>query len=186
MPMYAIEYYNQATSLRPYDCRMWTALATVYENLHRLPDAILAHTRALLGADRVQTMTILLKLASLHTTLDEIDKAVGYHRKVVALGEKSGLEVAEITGSYLAVAEWEMRGLIQLQRREAREGKNLDRANWDGDDTMDGAGVLKEADLAIAAQYLERVAQTNAPQRDRAEELLRSLRVYEMRAVATI
>lgn len=131
-------------------------------------------------------MTILLKLASLHTTLDEIDKAVGYHRKVVALGEKSGLEVAEMAGSYLAVAEWEMKGLIQLQRRETREGKNLDRANWDGDDTMDGSGVLKEADLAIAAQYLERVAQTNAPQRDRAEELLRSLRVYEMRTVATI
>ena len=36
MPMYAIEYYNQATSLRPYDCRMWTALATVYEGLQRL------------------------------------------------------------------------------------------------------------------------------------------------------
>ena len=35
MPMYAIEYYNQATSLRPYDCRMWTALATVYEGLQR-------------------------------------------------------------------------------------------------------------------------------------------------------
>ncbi|OWZ69319.1 hypothetical protein AYX14_03075 [Cryptococcus neoformans] len=186
MPIYAIEYYNQATSLRPYDCRMWTALATVYENLHRLPDAILAHIRALLGADRVQTMTILLKLASLHTTLDEIDKAVGYHRKVVALGEKSGLEVAEMAGSYLAVAEWEMRGVIQLQQREAREGRRLDWTNGDGDESMDAEGVLKEADLAIAAQYLERVAQTNAPQRDRAEELLRSLRVYEMRAVAAI
>jgi anaphase-promoting complex subunit 8 len=33
MPNYAIEYYNQATSLRPYDCRMWTALATIYENV---------------------------------------------------------------------------------------------------------------------------------------------------------
>lgn len=54
MPNYAIEYYNQATALRcarllsrrlprdpelmmlrPYDCRMWTALGTVYESLQR-------------------------------------------------------------------------------------------------------------------------------------------------------
>lgn len=33
MPMYAIEYFNHATALRPYDCRMWTALAAMYENV---------------------------------------------------------------------------------------------------------------------------------------------------------
>ncbi|WVW82077.1 hypothetical protein I302_104082 [Kwoniella bestiolae CBS 10118] len=176
MPMYAIEYYNQATSLRPYDCRMWTALATVYENLKRLPDAILAHTRALLGADRVQTPTILLKLASLHFTLQQIPESVSYHRKILALGEKSGLGIVELSSSYLSVAEYEMRGLLsddpesdtEMDIEERREGKR------------------EVGDLALASQYLEKVSSSNAPQRDRAEELLRVLRVREARMAADL
>ena len=152
MPMYAIEYYNQATSLRPYDCRMWTALATVYEGLQRLPDAIQAHTRALLGADRYQTPTILAKLAALHASLGMPAESVSYHRKILALGERSGVGAAELASSYLAVAEWETKG---------------DKGDW-----------------ALAGQYLEKVAATNAPQRDRAEAALRELRVREARLAA--
>lgn len=155
MPMYAIEYYNQATSLRPYDCRMWTALATVYEGLGRLGDAIAAHTRALLGADKTQTPTILAKLASLHTTVDGArgiapsPDAVGYHRKLLALGEREKTSIVELAPSYLAVAEWEM---------------GTDKGDW-----------------TLAAQYLEKVAASNAHERDRAAELLRELRVKEAR-----
>ncbi|KAK4688460.1 anaphase-promoting complex subunit 8, partial [Tremellales sp. Uapishka_1] len=155
MPMYAIEYYNQATSLRPYDCRMWGALATVYEGLHRLPDAIQAHTRALLGADALQTPTILLKLASLHTSLSESSgeklsaKATEYHKKLLALGERAGTSTSELATSYLTVAEWEMRG-------------NNEEGDW-----------------GLAAAYLEKVSQTNSDQRDKAEELLRELRLKE-------
>ncbi|ODN84236.1 hypothetical protein L202_00231 [Cryptococcus amylolentus CBS 6039] len=176
MPMYAIEYYNQATSLRPYDCRMWTALATLYESLHRLPDAILAHTRALLGADKVQTMAILLKLAGLSEGMGEWEKSVGYHKKIIALGEKEGMGgPAEMAGSYVGVAEWEMRSVVELleKERDNANGEELERLKLE----------VKDADLAIAAQYMERVAQTNAPQRDRAENLLRALRNYEMRNV---
>nr|ODO02581.1 anaphase-promoting complex subunit 8 [Cryptococcus depauperatus CBS 7855] len=187
MPMYAIEYYNQATSLRPYDCRMWTALATVYENLRRIPDAILAHTRALLGADRIQTMTILLKLAGLHITLGQTEKAVGFHRKAVALGEKNGMGVAEMAGSFLTIAEWEMRSVIKAleTEREMANREAADEGNKDGDELMESVEKqTRDGDMALAAQYLEKVSQTNAPQRDRAEELLRSLRLYEMRIVA--
>ncbi|WVR05711.1 hypothetical protein IAU60_002735 [Kwoniella sp. DSM 27419] len=180
MPMYAIEYYNQATSLRPYDCRMWTALATVYENLKRLPDAILAHTRALLGADRLQTPTILLKLASLHTSLDQPSQAANYHRKILALGDKSGLGLAEMASSYLAVAEWEMRDLhISSAASGGDPGMGMEVEG--GAEAVDQRG-----DWALAAQYLEKVAGSNAPQRDKAEELLRALRLKEARMAAAL
>ncbi|KAK8865749.1 hypothetical protein IAR55_000896 [Kwoniella newhampshirensis] len=178
MPMYAIEYYNQATSLRPYDCRMWTALATVYENLKRLPDAILAHTRALLGADRLQTPTILLKLASLHTTLNQHIQAVSFHRKILALGEKTGIPVAEMASSYLSVAEWEMRDVAGASGEGGGDDASMD--------SEGGEGEGEKGDWALAAQYLEKVAQTNAPQRDRAEELLRALRLKEARMAADL
>lgn len=195
MPMYAIEYYNQATSLRcvpkhsdksnarintltsarPYDCRMWTALATVYESLQRLPESIECQSRALLGADRTQTTAILHKLASLHTSIAE-SQAVGsanlglsaeatdYHRKIIALGQDEGLGVAELAASYLAVAEWEM---------TAKHFAN-------GESKKEGSG-----DLTLASLYLGKVASTNAPQRDRAEALLRDLRMKEARLAAS-
>ncbi|WWC86040.1 uncharacterized protein L201_000911 [Kwoniella dendrophila CBS 6074] len=182
MPMYAIEYYNQATSLRPYDCRMWTALATVYENLKRLPDAILAHTRALLGADRSQTPTILLKLASLHLSLGQIEESISYHRKILALGEKpgNGLNINDLSSSYLNIAEYEMRDIILQQQRE--------QAQEEGEDEYDDSMSLDQdkGDLALASQYLEKVSQSNAPQRDRAEELLRVLRIKEAKMAADL
>jgi len=143
---------------------MWTALATVYESLQRsadlmvihpseadgrLPNAIEAHGRALLGADRLQTPMILSKLAALHTSLEHDADAIEYHRKILALGESNGTHPAEMAASYLAVAEWEVRP------GEAR------------------------GDWGLAAQYLEKVGQTNAPQRDRAVEALRELRLRE-------
>jgi hypothetical protein len=34
-PFYALNYYQKATALRPYDARMWSALAVCYEKLKR-------------------------------------------------------------------------------------------------------------------------------------------------------
>ena len=132
-------------------------------NDRSVPDAIQAHTRALLGADRVQTPTILQKLASLHSSLKQHKEAVTYHQKLLALGEKSGLPTADLAESYLAVAEWEMRGL----GAGGEKSKDKDKGDW-----------------ALAAQYLEKVASTNAPQRDKAEEALRELRLREARVAA--
>lgn len=148
---------------------MWTALATVYESLHRLPEAIESHTRALLGADRTQTTSILYKLANLYTSIAESQnpagqtsgtsalsaEATGYHRKIIALGESEGLGVQDMSASYLAIAEWEMAGQGQ-----------------------------KEGDWGLASQYLEKVSLSNAPQRDKAEGLLRILKLREARLAA--
>ena len=41
--------------------------------------------------------------------------------------------------------------------------------------------MAEKGDWALAATYLEKVAGTNSPMRDKAEELLRALRVEEAR-----
>jgi anaphase-promoting complex subunit 8 len=92
---------------------------------------------------------ILTKLAALHTSQNEYTQAIEYHRKILALGESNGTHPAEMAASYLAVAEWE------IQPDEGR------------------------GDWGLAAQYLEKVGQTNAPQRDRAVEALKELRLRE-------
>ena len=139
---------------------MWGALASVYESLHKISDAILAHTRALLGADPISTLNILSKLASLYTIQAENVgdqgslKAIECHRKLIALGEQKDAMVAlsDLAESYLAVADWELHP----------GGLN------------DGKG-----DATLAAEYLNKVAQSHVPQRDKAEEMLRALRLRE-------
>ena len=61
MHHYALHYFQRAAALkyvctytisanvRPYDVRMWTAVGGCYEKLGRLPEAIKAFKRALLG-----------------------------------------------------------------------------------------------------------------------------------------
>ena len=43
MHFYALHYYQKATTLRPYDSRMWVATAACYEKLERWADAIRAY-----------------------------------------------------------------------------------------------------------------------------------------------
>ena len=40
MPYYALFYYRKATGLRPYDSRMWCAMAGCYKGLQRMKEAI--------------------------------------------------------------------------------------------------------------------------------------------------
>jgi anaphase-promoting complex subunit 8 len=79
-------------------------------------------------------------------------EAVDYHRKLLALGEQDGAPIADLAGSYIAVAEWEV-------------GAQGEKGDW-----------------ALAAVYLEKVMGTNSPLRDKAEELLRALRLEEARS----
>jgi anaphase-promoting complex subunit 8 len=138
---------------------MWGALASVYEGLSRFQDAIAAHTRALLGADPQQTPEHLRKLAHLHASIDGARElppgaeSTSFQRKIIALGQRdSSISTADLAPHYIAVAEYEMR---------------------------QGAKGGEPGDWALAAQYLDKVALSNAPLRERAEELRRELRVRE-------
>jgi len=146
--------------LRPYDCRMWTALATVYEGLQR-------SLRMLPFVKEADAKDPDSPMRSKHT-LAHSSEQTGYHKRLLALGERGVMGTDQMAGSYLAVAEYEMR---------------------DGVGEVDGDGGGEEegrGDWALAAQYLEKVASTNAPQRDKAEEMLRELRLKEARLAASI
>ena len=52
MYYYALFYYRKATSLRPYDARMWCAMAGCYKLLNRRNDAIKCYQRAEANNDR--------------------------------------------------------------------------------------------------------------------------------------
>lgn len=92
-----------------------------------------------------------------------------------------------MAGSYLAVAEWEMLG--------QGEGEDVGgEVGGAGMNSKTGTGTSittkiktktreEHGDWALAASYLEKVVGSNAPQRDKAEEMLRELRVMEARAV---
>lgn len=52
MPFYALFYYRKATALRPYDARMWCAMAGCYKLLNRKQEAIKCYQRAESNHDR--------------------------------------------------------------------------------------------------------------------------------------
>jgi hypothetical protein len=59
-PFYALDYYQRATALRPYDARMWSALAGCYEKLKRCVSCLLCscasiHSAFLAGERRAGT-----------------------------------------------------------------------------------------------------------------------------------
>jgi anaphase-promoting complex subunit 8 len=100
MHQYALHYYQHATALRfvparsldvlslmvniyrPYDVRLWQAQGASYQEMGRLREAIECLKRALLGAD-ANEIAISLKLARLHSELEETADAVAYHRRVI-------------------------------------------------------------------------------------------------------
>ena len=47
MHLYSLYYYRQAQKLRPYDGRMWSALAQTYQRLERWVDAIKCYERTI-------------------------------------------------------------------------------------------------------------------------------------------
>ena len=55
MYYYALYYYRKATALRPYDARMWCAMAGCYKHLRRTSEAIKCYQRAETSGDREGT-----------------------------------------------------------------------------------------------------------------------------------
>ena len=207
---------------RPYDCRLWTALATVYEAQGDLDNAIKSHERAIQGADRAQMVGILAKLAALHGTLsaelvaqlgghfdDEAgadgnsppdgakqadrdaarhhaSRAASWHQQLIALGEADGLGVGELAGSYVAVAEWEMRHVLRRMNAGSTGGSSAGASAGKRRTTSRGGDAqaeehAHEGDLALASMYPEKVKGTTVPQSDAAQELYRRLKLIEAR-----
>lgn len=79
MHHYSLTYYQRATAIRPYDGRMWCAMAECYECLGQDLAAIKCYTRALLGSD--QEKMALKKLPKLYKKIGDKEAAAHFFRK---------------------------------------------------------------------------------------------------------
>lgn len=52
MPLYALHYYGKTCQIRPYDPRMWCAMAECYEMTGNLMEALKCYQRAECNKDR--------------------------------------------------------------------------------------------------------------------------------------
>ncbi|KAG6841888.1 hypothetical protein C0991_005618 [Blastosporella zonata] len=109
----------------------------------RLRESVECLKHALIPADPHE-ITINLKLARLHTALEEPAEAVAYHRRVVEVCQADSRPIQDYAKSSLEVAEYHIR--------------------------------IPNGDLNLAAEYLERVASSNAEDVGRAAELLKKVK----------
>ncbi|KAI0000360.1 TPR-like protein [Russula vinacea] len=133
MHQYALHYYQHATALRPYDVRLWQAQGASYQEMGRLREAIECLKRALLGAD-ANEIAIALKLARLHSDLDETADAVAYHRRIINISRAMRKPVVEWARSAMYVARYYYvleGGDLELAREllEAVAGSNSEDAD---------------------------------------------------------
>jgi anaphase-promoting complex subunit 8 len=146
---------------RPYDVRLWQAQGASYQEMGRLREAIECLKRALLGAD-ANEIAIALKLARLHSDLDETVDAVAYHRRVIDISRAMrtlhchlftvSSDEANCIGK--PVAEW------------ARSAMFVARYYY----------VLEGGDLELARGLLELVAGSNSEDADAAADLIKRVK----------
>ncbi|RXW25624.1 hypothetical protein EST38_g267 [Candolleomyces aberdarensis] len=106
MHNYALYYYQHATALRSYDVRLWQAQGSCYEELGRSPrEAIECYKRALISSELHET-GICMKLARLHSLLDEKSEAAAYHRRIVEFCQEKNRPLHEYAKSCLEVADY--------------------------------------------------------------------------------
>jgi anaphase-promoting complex subunit 8 len=146
---------------RPYDVRLWQAQGASYQEMGRLREAIECLKRALLGAD-ANEIAIALKLARLHSDLDETVDAVAYHRRVIDISRamsmlhchQSTVSSDETNCIGKPVAEW------------ARSAMYVARYYY----------VLEGGDLELARGLLELVAGSNSEDADAAADLIKRVK----------
>lgn len=173
-PFYALNYYQKATALRPYDARMWSALAICYEKLKRcaflplslflcaegrvltlaslslghtsVPDAIKAYQRALVSSEPGENDTS-LRIGRLYALVGNSLAAAQYHRRALYEGLKTEVPKNELSKIWIWLARWEMG-----REREVGKGSGSGRAR--GTKEGEGQGEGEGGDLRLAEEYL--------------------------------
>ncbi|KAF9529366.1 hypothetical protein CPB83DRAFT_852543 [Crepidotus variabilis] len=152
MHHYALHYYQRATALRPYDVRLWQAEGMCYEEIGRLREAIECYKRALITADPHE-ITLHLKLAKVHRTLEEYAESVAYHRSVVDVCRADGRPIQDYAKSILEIAEFEMKdpnGNLNVARSYLEP-----LASSNAEDVTRAAELLKEVKAKIQERASE-------------------------------
>ena len=96
---------GKATTLRPYDSRMWCAMGQCFETLERTADAIRAYERACGTADR-DPLTY-HKLATLYLQLGNKAKAAEHYQNHISEDEQEQLaDTPQTQDARLFLAKW--------------------------------------------------------------------------------
>lgn len=161
--------------------------------LNRITDAIQCSNRALLGADQAQTCSILRNLAKLYDSQQNYAEAANSHRQQIQIAEMLGRSVGDFAASYLYVAQYEMdmldrkrdaidcvpgRAFEQQPHPTNGRGKSMELAGsgrgqgQGGEDQED----ITVRDVASALAMYRRVIESNAPEKEMAEEDVRYIR----------
>ncbi|KAJ3547280.1 hypothetical protein NMY22_g1718 [Coprinellus aureogranulatus] len=159
MHNYALYYYQHATALRSYDVRLWQAQGSCYEELGRPREAIECYKRALISSELHETL-LCLKLARLHTILDERPEAVAYHKRVIEFCLEKDRPIHEYAKSSIEVALWHISGPPGGDLNVAKELLEKVAAS-NVEEVTRAAELLKN----VKARIREREAQANASMR---------------------
>jgi len=144
----------------------------------RIKDAIQCSNRALLGADQAQTFSILRNVAKLHDSQGNYAEAAKSHRQLIQIAVLQGRHIGEVASSYLYAAQYE---LDMLDRKrdatDIKPGVTFElqpRPTQGKGKSVEGPGVRR--DTASAVAMLKKVIESNAPEKEMAEEDLRYIR----------
>jgi hypothetical protein len=144
----------------------------------RLPEAIQSNNRALLGADTQQTINILAKLGQLYDNSGRYAEAANAHRRLILIGEREGHTTIDLAPSYVYVAQFELDLLHRDRTWWAADGDRREGADGAVGRSAQGEAAPAQTDeeREQALAYLSKVAMSNAPEKEIAEEDLRHLR----------
>ena len=151
MPFYALFYYRKATALRPYDARMWCAMAGCYKLLNRKQDAIKCYQRAESNHDREGIA--FTELARLFRDEGDKEAAARYFKETLKLHELQEVSGPETQEALLFLAQF------------CKDSGNLQEAQLYCNRLLDFGGQEKEEAKAllrdIRSQYSQQ--QPNLP-----------------------
>lgn len=131
---------------------MWHALAQVYDNSDRKAEAVQCQQRALSAAEQPETAgPILLTLAGLQHALGRFGDAARTHRLAIANAQAMGRGGADVVGSWMYLARFELGAL------RAGGGGGGDEGAEDEKEDEEHQQAAREPNWALAASYLSAV-----------------------------
>jgi anaphase-promoting complex subunit 8 len=143
MHSHSLFYFSKAAALRPYDPRLWCALAESFEKLDRIDDAIKCYLRAEGNQDREGIA--LLRLAKLHAQLsgfENRDKAAEYYKRVLSRDQGT---LHNISGSDAIEAR-------MFLAQHARNRGKFDEAITLCQELMDCGGATRDAAKVLLSE----------------------------------
>jgi anaphase-promoting complex subunit 8 len=147
MHSFALYYFLRAAQLRPYDSRMWCALAESYERVDRVADAIRCYLRAESNQD-IEDIA-LMKLAKLYARLGRASAAAQYYLKVVdkverAAGDEQGLRQGQGRAKPAAQPDADLLEAYLFLAEFSKQQRNFAAAERYCKPALDAAGPLRE------------------------------------------